>query len=112
MTMRRAALVVLALPILLTACGGTAPQAGPPDGMELFKKHCAACHGANGKGVVAKVDMTSPEWQKAYSDEVITKTVKEGIPARSMPSFATVLKDDDINAVIADAIRKFGKESK
>ena len=112
MTVLRAALVALALPILLAACGGTTPQAGPPDGMELFKKHCAACHGANGKGVVAKIDMTSPEWQKSHPDEAITKTVEEGIPAKSMPSFATVLKEDAIKAIIADAIRKFGKEAK
>jgi mono/diheme cytochrome c family protein len=111
---RYAALFVLALPILLTACSGASGPAGPPNGPELFKKHCASCHGLNGKGLVANIDMTSPQWQRAHTDEQIQKTVNEGIQAKdnSMPPFKTILKDDEIQAIIKDMIRKFGKEGK
>jgi len=114
MANRYAAFVVLALPVLLVACSGSSPSAGPPDGAALFKKHCASCHGLDGKGLVAKIDMTSPQWQSAHTDEQIACTVKQGIQAKdkSMPPFKTVLKDDEIQAIIKDMIRKFGKEGK
>jgi len=115
MANRSAALVILALPVLLAACSGSSPSAGPPDGPALFKKHCAVCHGADGKDKVnpsVKFDMTSPEWQKSLTDEQITKTIKQGLPAKGMPPFGTMLTDDRVNAIVKDAVRKFGKEGK
>ena len=115
MTNRNAVLIALVLPALLTACSGSSPSAGPPNGAALFKNHCAGCHGEAGKDKVipnVKIDMTSPEWQKSLSDEQITKTIKLGIPAKGMPPFATGLTDEQIHAIIADAVRKFGKEGK
>ncbi len=100
---------VLMAAAALVSCGGRTP-AGPPAGLALFQKHCSACHGADGKGKVAKVDITTADWQKAHGDEQIVKVVREGNTIKGMPAFEKILKDEEVKVIIADVIRRFGKE--
>ena len=99
---------VLILPAFLAACSSRTPGTAL-DGPALFKKHCASCHGLDGKGKIAKIDMTKPGWQKSVTDEKIAQTIKNGVEAKGMPPFKTLLKDNEINMIIKDAVRKFGK---
>ena len=103
---------VLCLPFLCMACSRPAAQASAPDGPALFKGHCAACHGNDGKGRVAKIDMTAASWQKAHSDDQLAQTLRNGIEAKGMPSFQSLLTDDAVKAIITDAIRRFGQGEK
>jgi cytochrome c oxidase cbb3-type subunit 3 len=98
-------LVVLAF---LAGCSGGAPET-PLDGLALFKKHCASCHGPDGKGKVAKMDMTSSVWQKSITAEKIAETIKNGVEAKGMPAFKTLLNDNEVDMIVKDAVRKFAK---
>ncbi len=83
-------------------------------GMDLFAANCAACHGQQGEA--------TPDWRRAddqgkypapplngtahtwhHSMDVLRRTVKQGggKVGGSMPAFGSVLKPEDINAVLA-----------
>jgi thiol:disulfide interchange protein DsbC len=83
-------------------------------GMDLFAANCAACHGQRGE---ATPDWRKPDDQGKYpapplngtahtwhhSMDVLRRTVKQGggKVGGSMPAFGSVLKPEDINAVLA-----------
>lgn len=100
--------VALVLFVTITPAQG---QADPLDAAALFKKKCAMCHGAEGKGFAAAKtpDFTSSEWQKSLTDEAITETVKSGKKGTSMPAFGSKLSEDEIKAVVAH-VRSLGKK--
>jgi mono/diheme cytochrome c family protein len=76
-------------------------------GEETFKKICAACHGAGGKGdgpaAVAfenkPADFTDPVHSKYYSDAGRLHIIKNGIPGTPMVGLGGTLNDEDIKAV-------------
>lgn len=79
-------------------------------GPEIFKRHCAGCHGEDGKGILARVDMTTGEWQKSRSDEEIAVIIRNGTQGKDgtpMPPFQSVLKEIEIQRIIKDVIRQF-----
>src|SRR5690348_1697443 len=53
-------------------------------GAELFRRHCAKCHEADGRGsalrrrVPQAPDFTSPRWQDRHSDDQLVATILEG----------------------------------
>jgi cbb3-type cytochrome c oxidase subunit III len=105
-------IVTLALTFLaVAAISLSQSQGSAPDGAALFKKHCTMCHGADGKGFKAlkTPDFTSPEWQAAHSDAVITETIKNGKKGTAMPAMAKKLNEDEIKAVVA-RVRSFNSE--
>lgn len=76
-----------------------------------YKKHCAACHGADGKG---QTTMGKKVSCKDYSDAKVTaevkddealKAVKEGLKDKAgkelMKPFSAKLSDDEIKALVA-----------
>ena len=68
-----------------------------PDGQTLFNKHCAVCHGSEGKGGVG-VPLSLPSFINSVSDEYLKKTIRVGRPGRIMPAFPK-LSDAQVNAV-------------
>jgi len=68
-----------------------------PDGQVLFKKHCAVCHGSEGKGGVG-VPLSLSSFINSVSDEYLRKTIRVGRPGRIMPAF-TKLSDAQISAI-------------
>ena len=52
-----------------------------PDGQTLFNKHCAVCHGSEGKGGVG-VPLSLPSFINSVSDEYLIKTIRVGRPGR------------------------------
>mgnify|MGYP001815340581 CR=1 FL=1 len=66
------------------------------DGQTLFKKHCAGCHGANGKGAFG------PDLSGEYTYGKTTMAVQESIASgrpKNMPGFEQKLSQDEIDAL-------------
>ena len=109
------ALTLLAT-LILSACGGSAePTFAPEDvtrGGELFAGTCSACHGADAKGLpnLGK-DLTTSDYVKDNSDEVLLTLLKEGRPSGHELNTTGVdmppkggnpsLSEDDLQALVA-----------
>jgi cytochrome c oxidase cbb3-type subunit 3 len=66
------------------------------DGQTLYKKHCAGCHGANGKGAFG------PDLSGDYKYGKTTMAVQESIASgrpKNMPGFAQKLSQEEINTL-------------
>lgn len=81
-------------------------------GASLFKSHCAACHGADGKGDtgIGKSmhlrSLASPEVQK-QSDKQLTAMIADG--KGGMPAYKSRLSGAQIKALVSH-IRELGKK--
>lgn len=82
-------------------------------GDELFSTHCARCHGAEGQGVVGPtllnlyarygVQLDDDDPNLETGRQIVRQAVVQGrnVPGQApMPSFAQVLTDDAIDAII------------
>ena len=82
------------------------------DGMRLYKKHCAACHGDKGSGAQwtqhslnpAPRDFTAAAAREELSRERMINSVAHGRPNTAMMSFSKRLSGEQI-ATIVDYIR-------
>jgi mono/diheme cytochrome c family protein len=83
------------------------PVASSPEsiasGQQLYRRHCASCHGANAEGgagndlIPAAPDLTDREWKHGSSDGEIFTVIKNGVPPElNMVPFADQIKDPDI----------------
>ncbi len=86
---------ILALFLLITASVVNAA----PDGGRLYHKHCAVCHGDDGKGGVG-VPLSLPSFIDTVSDEYLKTTIRLGRPGRIMPAFPQ-LSDAQVSAIVA-----------
>jgi len=73
--------------------------AGAPDGDQLFRAHCAACHGDKGDGGVG-VPLALPAFLESVDDAFLHKTIRLGRPGRVMPAFLK-LSDAQIDAIVS-----------
>ncbi len=88
------------------------------DAKANWTKHCAKCHGEDGKGqtVMGKKagakDYTDAKVQEGMKDEEMLKATKEGIKDKSgktlMKGFGDALSDDEIKELVKH-IRSFKK---
>lgn len=106
---------LLILTIGLLTAGFLAAQAA--DAKENWEKHCAKCHGTDGKGQTnmgkkLKVkDYTDPKVQAEMKDEDIIKLTKEGKKEGDktlMKGYADVLSEQEIKDMVG-YVRKFKK---
>ena len=87
------------------------------DAKENWEKHCAKCHGPDGKGdtkmgkKAGAKDYTDPKVQAAVTDEAAFKAIKEGLKDKegkvAMKPVEN-LTDEEIKALVAH-MRKFKK---
>jgi mono/diheme cytochrome c family protein len=74
------------------------------NGLSLFLRNCAGCHGMNGRGGMAP-EVGNPVFQQAASDEFILRTIRNGRTGTAMPAFqrtdAPALSDQGIADVLA-----------
>lgn len=92
-------------------------SAAASDAKENWTKHCAKCHGEDGRGQTvmgrkAKLkDYTSAADQKKFTDEEALRITREGKKERGktvMKGYSDILSDADIKALV-DHVRKFKK---
>ena len=89
------------------------PAAAEPDAkiQRTWKAKCASCHGADGKAATEMgkkleiPDMTTPAWQKKVSDEVMKKSINEGLKregkAEGMDGFKDKLTAEQVDGLVA-----------
>ena len=80
-----------------------------PDATALYKKNCAMCHKADGKGYAAMKtpDFTDKEWQASKQDDELIEAVSKG--KAPMPAFDKKLSADEIKTLVTDVVRKFAQ---
>lgn len=84
-------------------------------GETIFQQNCAFCHAADGTGrnwigsflEPHPRDLTASDFMSGMTRERLSAVIRDGLPETSMPAWQSVLKDDDIQAVIAYIARAF-----
>ncbi|MFG0283579.1 MAG: c-type cytochrome [Phycisphaerales bacterium JB039] len=88
----------------------------------LYERHCAACHGAQGRGDGPMARLLSPPprgfvnepWRYFTGDTPeqaragIAKIIAEGIPSTGMPGFGEQLSDLEIQAIVDHVLKLRG----
>lgn len=106
---------LLVITIGLLIAGVATTQAA--DAKENWTKHCAKCHGEDGKGQTnmgkkLKIkDYTDAKVQESFKDEEAIKITKEGKKEGDktlMKGYSDVLSDQEIKDLLA-MVRKFKK---
>ena len=88
-----------------------------PDVSGIYKKNCAMCHRADGKGlsVMKTPDFTSKDWQSKRTDEQLIEAIAKGSGkgAIKMPAFGegtkANLSPETVKALVTEVIRKFAE---
>jgi ubiquinol-cytochrome c reductase cytochrome c subunit len=88
-----------ALLLLLGAPGGFCqrPDTSASPAAEIYRAHCAPCHGEKGEGVSAFISIAGPPLLAVHDPGTVMTAVEVG-PGR-MPSFARALSVEQIHAV-------------
>ncbi|RMG55467.1 MAG: DUF302 domain-containing protein [Gammaproteobacteria bacterium] len=101
----------------------TPVKGDPKHGAQLFKQHCAACHGENGQGghgtgvtlsrprdlPIIPPALNNEGFLKAASDQMIRETLRKGRKGTPMVSFlGRGLSEQDIDDIVA-YVRSFEK---
>ncbi len=83
-----------------------APQCGETN--QVFARHCAMCHGADGKGILSRhtPDFTDTFWQQSQADPVLVGAVTHGTES-GMPAFGEQLTSAQIDSLVHCMIRGF-----
>ncbi|HEY5328038.1 MAG TPA: c-type cytochrome [Mucilaginibacter sp.] len=68
------------------------------DGKTVFMANCLACHGPQGQGLVGP-NLTDDYWLHGNTIGDIFKTIKNGVPAKAMPTWGTLLSAKQISDV-------------
>ncbi|MFI5222203.1 MAG: cbb3-type cytochrome c oxidase N-terminal domain-containing protein [Bacteroidia bacterium] len=68
------------------------------DAKKIFRERCVVCHGDNAEGKVGP-NLTDEYWIHGGTVKDIFKTIKEGVPAKGMVSWQTVLKPTEIQLI-------------
>ena len=75
-----------------------------PSAVQLYAKHCASCHGKDGRAKTFKAkfnharDLTDPLWQDEVSDERLYNSVTNG--KKKMPAYRKKLTEAEINSLV------------
>ncbi len=69
-------------------------------GKEIFTTNCAACHKADGSGLIGP-NLTDGAWMHGGKADQIYKTINDGVPDKQMPTWGPVLGPQREQAVTA-----------
>lgn len=75
------------------------PDAGR--GAVLFSSTCAICHGEQGAGTERAPRLNDPKRLNALSDDWYRAVIRNGRPAKGMPTWGTVLSPNQIEDLVA-----------
>jgi mono/diheme cytochrome c family protein len=107
-----ASLLLLSLSVTLAATASEpAPNARPAS--QLYRRHCVACHGSDGKSKTSKGkysharDLTDAQWHDDVTDERIFNSIMNGRNVRgNMPAFSNKLNEKEVESLVS-FVRKF-----
>jgi cbb3-type cytochrome c oxidase subunit III len=100
---RRCAILLLAAS-LAGGCDRLFPHRSP--GEELYLRHCADCHGVDGRGNTARemgqpyADLTDDAWKFGGDDGSIANAIRDG-SFGLMPGFGDQLKEAQVQELVA-----------
>jgi putative heme-binding domain-containing protein len=57
-------------------------------GAVIYKSHCAACHGLEGRGGGDGPDLTSGRFRRGSTNDALFQTIANGVPGTTMRAFA------------------------
>ena len=100
-------IVAIAFGVVLTsrATTGAASRGSARSAAELYTKHCASCHGKDGRAKTVKAkfnharDLTDPVWQDRATDERLFNTIMNG--KQKMPGFSKKLSEQEIDSLVS-----------
>jgi cytochrome c oxidase cbb3-type subunit 3 len=69
-------------------------------GKAVFVQNCAACHQADGGGLIGP-NLTDDFWIHGGTPVEVRNTINNGVLAKGMPPWGTLLKPDQVSAVAA-----------
>ena len=72
-------------------------------GKQIFTQTCAACHRADGGGIVGP-NLTDEFWLHGAAPEKVYKTITDGVPDKGMVAWGPQLGGDRVQAVTAYVI--------
>jgi cytochrome c oxidase cbb3-type subunit III len=86
-------------------------------GAQIFRKNCTFCHAADGSGqnwVGAFIEphprnLADPRYISSASRQQLADAIRNGIKDTSMPAWKSVLREDEIKAVVAYLTVAFGQ---
>jgi len=84
---------------------GEANNSNTRGAAELYSKHCASCHGRDGRAKTLKAklnharDLTDSVWQDRTSDERLFNAIMNG--KRKMPAFSKKLSEQEIDDLVS-----------
>jgi cytochrome c oxidase cbb3-type subunit 3 len=76
-------------------------------GKERFTTTCAACHRADGGGLIGP-NLTDDFWIHGGKPTEILKTVTNGVPDKGMPTWSQTMNADEIATVVAYVLTLHG----
>jgi cytochrome c oxidase cbb3-type subunit 3 len=76
-------------------------------GRTVFMTNCMPCHKADGGGSIGP-NLTDAYWIHGNRIEDMLRTVSTGVLDKGMPAWSTVLKPDQVAAVVAYAVTLIG----
>ncbi|HXE39857.1 MAG TPA: c-type cytochrome [Azonexus sp.] len=84
-------------------------------GERLFQQNCAFCHGADGMGQnwIGKFmephprNLRDPAFMTTATRQSISHAIREGLPNTSMPAWKSVLRERDVQSIVAYINRAF-----
>lgn len=101
------------IPLCIALAAGAfcacAPDSDP--GARLWRRNCAACHGADGSGRTRFArgrpfaDLTDGRWKHGSDRASVRRLVADGDPASTMPPFAERLSPREIDVVVDHALK-------
>ena len=85
---------------LVSLAGMLLPLPAPAahDGARLYAQHCAACHGAQGKGGVG-VPLALPDFLAQANDNYLRQTIRLG-RGRARDAGVRAISDAEVNAIV------------
>jgi mono/diheme cytochrome c family protein len=113
--------MIVSVLLLLAPALARGEPVNDPKTERTYKAKCASCHGADGKGDTEQAkkmggiaDMTSPAWQKKFTDEQIKAAIANGVSEtrdgkkKEMDAYKSKLPASQIDALAA-WVRALGK---
>jgi cytochrome c oxidase cbb3-type subunit III len=70
------------------------------EGRRVFAGKCAACHAADGGGIIGP-NLTDNAWLHGGTIDSIYATINNGVLAKGMPAWGKLLKGDELEEVVA-----------